>query len=51
MTISVHNNNRWVPDSDVAAAATVIDLSVKSVYTHDEFYKWLVMCTVSLLYI
>ena len=36
MTSPVHNNNRWVPDSDVAAAATVIELSVKGVYTHDE---------------
>ena len=43
ITISVHNNNRWVPDSDVAAAATVIDLSVKRVYTHHEFYKCLLM--------
>ena len=39
MTSHVHNNNRCVPDSDVAAASTVIDLSVKKVYTHHEFHK------------
>ena len=43
MTGSVHNNNSSLPDSDVAAAAAVIDLSVKIVYIHHEFYKCLFM--------
>ena len=40
MTSSIHNNNQWVPDSDVAAAAaaTVIDLSVKRVYINHDAY-------------
>ena len=47
MSSSVHNDNRWVPDSDVAAAATVIDLSVKMGYIHHEYYKCLFMCKFS----
>ena len=40
MTSSIHNNNHCVPDLDVAAAAaaTVIDLSVKRVYINHDAY-------------
>ena len=47
MSSSVYNNNRRLPDSDVAAASTVIDLSVKRVYIPHEFYKCFFMCKFS----